>query len=229
MSIYDLVIESKFYNNDKIADFENNYDGLRVGVLGGTFDPIHYAHLATVEFIRCKYKLDKIIFMPSGDPPHKLWNITNNYDRYNMVLLAVAKNKDFIAFNTEIEKKGKTYTVDTLRHLKKNYPGAEFFFITGADAICDIEEWKDVEENFRLATFIAATRPGISLLRAQDQIEKLETKYNANIISVYVPSLDISSTYIRDQLKRGNSVRYLVPENVERYIYEKNLYGVGDE
>ena len=194
MSIYDLVIESKFYNNDKIADFENNYDGLRVGVLGGTFDPIHYAHLATVEFIRCKYKLDKIIFIPSGDPPHKLWNITNKYDRYNMVLLAVAKNKDFIAFNTEIEKKGK-----------------------------------DVEENFRLATFIAATRPGISLLRAQDQIEKLETKYNANIISVYVPSLDISSTYIRDQLKRGNSVRYLVPENVERYIYEKNLYGVGDE
>ena len=73
------------------------------------------------------------------------------------------------------------------------------------------------------------SRPGISLLRAQDQIEKLETKYNANIISVYVPSLDISSTYIRDQLKRGNSVRYLVPENVERYIYEKNLYGVGDE
>ena len=145
MSIYDLVIESKFYNNDKIADFENNYDGLRVGVLGGTFDPIHYAHLATVEFIRCKYKLDKIIFIPSGDPPHKLWNITNKYDRYNMVLLAVAKNKDFIAFNTEIEKKGKTYTVDTLRHLKKNYPGAEFFFITGADAICDIEEWKDLE------------------------------------------------------------------------------------
>ena len=110
MSIYDLVIESKFYNNDKIADFENNYDGLRVGVLGGTFDPIHYAHLATVEFIRCKYKLDKIIFMPSGDPPHKLWNITNKYDRYNMVLLAVAKNKDFIAFNTEIEKKGKWLT-----------------------------------------------------------------------------------------------------------------------
>ncbi len=154
-----------------------------------------------MEFIRCKYKLDKIIFIPSGDPPHKLWNITNKYDRYNMVLLAVAKNKDFIAFNTEIGKKGKTYTVDTLRHLKKNYPGAEFFFITGADAICDIEEWKDVEENFRLATFIAATRLGISLLRAQDQIEKLETKYNANIISVYVPSLDISSTYIRDQLK----------------------------
>ena len=229
MSIYDLVIESKFYNNDKIADFERDCEGLRVGVLGGTFDPIHYAHLATAEFIRCKYKLDKIIFIPFGDPPHKLWNITNKYDRYNMVLLSIAKNKDFIAFNTEMEKKGKTYTVDTLRHLKQNYPGAQFFFITGADAICDIEEWKDVEENFKLATFIAATRPGISLLRAQEQIEKLEIKYNANIISVYVPSLDISSTYIRDQLKRGNSVRYLIPENVEKYIYEKNLYGVGDE
>ena len=201
----------------------------RYGMMGGTFNPIHLAHLYIAYEAKEELNLDKIIFMPSGDPPHKLWNITNKYDRYNMVLLSIAKNKDFIAFNTEMEKKGKTYTVDTLRHLKKNYPGAEFFFITGADAICDIEEWKDVEENFRLATFIAATRPGISLLRAQDQIEKLETKYNANIISVYVPSLDISSTYIRDQLKRGNSVRYLVPENVERYIYEKNLYGVGDE
>ena len=88
MSIYDLVIESKFYNNDKIADFERDCEGLRVGVLGGTFDPIHYAHLATAEFIRCKYKLDKIIFIPSGDPPHKLWNITNKYDRYNMVLIS---------------------------------------------------------------------------------------------------------------------------------------------
>ena len=136
---------------------------------------------------------------------------------------------DFIAFNTEIEKKGKTYTVDTLRYLNESYPGAQFFFITGADAICDIEEWKDVEENFKLATFIAATRPGISLLTAQDKIESLERKYNANILSVYVPSLDISSTYIRDQLKKGNSVRYLIPESVERYIMEKNLYGVGDE
>lgn len=229
MRVDDLVKNAKNINTLKLEQFKKDNSKMRIGIMGGTFDPIHYAHLATAEFIRCKYKLDKIIFIPSGDPPHKLWNITNKYDRYNMVLLSIAKNKDFIAFNTEMEKKGKTYTVDTLRHLKQNYPGAQFFFITGADAICDIEEWKDVEENFKLATFIAATRPGISLLRAQEQIEKLEIKYNANIISVYVPSLDISSTYIRDQLKRGNSVRYLIPENVEKYIYEKNLYGVGDE
>lgn len=229
MKVDDLVKNAKNINTLKLEQFKKDNSKMRIGIMGGTFDPIHYAHLATAEFIRCKYKLDKIIFIPSGDPPHKLWNITNKYDRYNMVLLSIAKNKDFIAFNTEMEKKGKTYTVDTLRHLKQNYPGAQFFFITGADAICDIEEWKDVEENFKLATFIAATRPGISLLRAQEQIEKLEIKYNANIISVYVPSLDISSTYIRDQLKRGNSVRYLIPENVEKYIYEKNLYGVGDE
>lgn len=229
MSIYDLVIESTFSNNEKIAEFEKNYKGLKIGVLGGTFDPIHNAHLATVEFIRCKYNLDKVILIPSGDPPHKTWNITNKYDRYNMVLLAIHNNKDFLAFNTEIEKKGKTYTVDTLRYLNEKYPGAEIFFVTGADAICDIEEWKDVEENFKLATFIAATRPGISLLKAQDQIENLEKKYNANIISVYVPSLDISSTYIRDQLKVGKTVRYLVPETVQRYIIEQNLYDVGDE
>ena len=129
----------------------------------------------------------------------------------------------------EIEKNGKTYTVDTLRELKKMYPTCELFFITGADAICDIEAWKDVAENFKLATFIAATRPGISLLRAQDYIEKLEKKYSAKIINVYVPSLDISSTYIRDQLNQGKSVRYLIPENVETYINEKGLYNYGVE
>ena len=146
-----------------------------------------------------------------------------------MVLISTNNNDDFLALDIEIKNDKKTYTVDTLRYLKDAYSNCDIYFITGADAICDIESWKDVKENFKLATFIAATRPGISVLEAQEKIENLEKKYNANIISVYVPSLDISSTYIRQQLKVGKSVRYLLPENVEKYIHEKHLYKIGVE
>jgi nicotinate-nucleotide adenylyltransferase len=197
----------------------------RIGIMGGTFDPIHFAHLATAEFIRIKYNLDKILFIPSGNPPHKTHRtIIDKYHRYNMVLLSTMTNENFEVSSIEIDRNEKTYTVDTLRELKIIYPDTEFYFITGADAICDIESWKDVEENFKLATFIAATRPGISLLKAQDKIEKLINKYNAEILTVYVPSLDISSTYIREQIKENHSIRYLIPESVEKYIQEKGLY-----
>ena len=229
MRIDDIVLDSILKNNEKLKTFQENAHKLRIGILGGTFDPIHYAHLATAEFIRGKYNLDRVIFIPSGNPPHKFWNITDKNDRYDMVVLATVNNENFVVSDMEIAKVGKTYTIDTLKELKRIYPTCELFFITGADAICDIEAWKDVEENFKLATFIAATRPGISLLRAQDYIEKLKNKYNAKIMNVYVPSLDISSTYLRDQLNQGKSVRYLIPENVETYIKKKKLYNCGVE
>jgi nicotinate-nucleotide adenylyltransferase len=229
MSIDNLIKEAEIKNTVKLEDFKKNNEKIKIGIMGGTFDPIHYAHLATAEFIRDKYRLDKILFIPSGNPPHKLSNVTNKYDRYKMVTLATMNNDDFIVSDLEIKKNEKTYTIDTLRYLKREYENIDIYFITGADAICDIETWKNVSENFKLATFIAATRPGISLLRAQEKIEKLTKKYNANIISVYVPSLDISSTYIRNQLKENRSVRYLVPEDVEKYIYNNTLYKDGDE
>lgn len=230
MSIDDLVITAKDKNIDKLEMFRKNNQKIKIGIMGGTFDPIHYAHLATAEFIRDKYKLDKIIFIPSGNPPHKpVYKVADKYDRYKMVMLATRNNEDFIVSDLEIERNKKTYTIDTLRELKIKYSNADIYFITGADAICDIESWKDVEENFKLATFIAATRPGISLLRVQEKIENLIKKYSASIISVYVPSLDISSTYIRDQIKEKKSVRYLVPESVEKYIHQNKLYQDGED
>lgn len=224
MNIDNLVNAADIKNNDKLEKFRNSNERIKIGIMGGTFDPIHYAHLATAEFIRDKYKLDKIIFIPSGNPPHKPINVADKYDRYKMVVLATRNNDDFIVSDLEIKKETKTYTIDTLRYLKERYTNADIYFITGADAICDIETWKDVEDNFKMATFIAATRPGISLLRAQEKIEHLTKRYNARIISVYVPSLDISSTYIRDQVKEEKSVRYLVPESVQKYIYINKLY-----
>ena len=224
-----LVKMAELKNTEKLEKFNRHKGKIKIGILGGTFDPIHYAHLATAEFIRDKYDIDKIIFIPSGNPPHKLCITTDKYDRYNMTLLATESNEDFLVSKVEIERKKRTYTIDTLKYLKKKYKNADIYLITGADAICSVEEWKDVKKNFELATFITATRPGISLLRSQETIEKLTKKYNADIITVYVPSLDISSTYIREQLNEGKSIRYLVPENVENYLYENKLYQYGDD
>lgn len=226
MNIDLLVKESLKVNLDKHeSGCKYRHNLKKIGIMGGTFDPIHYAHLATAEFIRTKYKLDKILFIPSGNPPHKSdRKVLDKQHRYNMVVLSTMTNENFEVSSIEVDRNEKTYTVDTLRALKNIYPDSKIYFITGADAICDIESWKDVEGNFKLATFIAATRPGISLIKSQDKIEKLRDKYNADILTVYVPSLDISSTYIREQLKENKSVRYLIPENVEKYIYEKGLY-----
>ncbi|WP_024620495.1 nicotinate-nucleotide adenylyltransferase [Metaclostridioides mangenotii] len=226
MKIDDLVKTAVKENAEKLERFKHSSKKIKLGILGGTFDPIHYAHLATAEFIRDKYKLDKIIFIPSGNPPHKKSIVTDKKDRYNMVLLATESNDDFFVSDIEIKKEKRSYTVDTLEMLNQCYKDAELYFITGADAICGIEEWKDVKRNFELATFIAATRPGISLLKAQETIEKLIKKYDADIITVYVPSLDISSTYIRDQLEVGKSVRYLMPDSVEKYLYDKKIYSM---
>ena len=224
MGILELVDTARKVNDKKLCKFESIKEKQKVGILGGTFDPIHFAHLATAEFIRDKYNLDWIFFIPTGNPPHKLGIKTDKYDRYNMVLLATKTNNHFIALDIEIERNKQTYTVDTLKDLKKMYPSAELYFITGADAICEVETWKSVSENFEMATFIAATRPGISLLKAQEKIEQLEIKYDTSIISVYVPSLDISSTYIREQIEAGKTVRYLMPEPVEKYMQRKDLY-----
>jgi len=228
MTVNNLVNESFIINQEKLEKFNNKYNNIKIGIMGGTFDPIHYAHLATAEFIRDNYKLDKILFIPAGAPPHKKQNITDKYDRYNMVLLSTVNNDDFIVSDIEIKRDEKTYTIDTLRYLKQKYKNTEIYFITGADAICDIETWKDVEGNFKLANFIAATRPGISLLIANEKIKELKDKYSANIETVYVPSLDISSTYIREQLYKNKTVRYLVPDLVQEYIQYKQLYSSGE-
>ena len=201
---------------------------MKKAIFGGTFDPLHIGHINIAFEALYLLHLDEVIFVPTGNPPHKKGNITDKYDRYNMVLLSTVNNDDFIVSDIEIKREKSTYTIDTLKVLKQIYKNAEIYFITGADAICDIETWKDVEGNFKLANFIAATRPGISLLRANEKIKELKDKYNANIESVYVPSLDISSTYIREQLNKHKTIRYLVPELVQEYIYNKKLYSSGE-
>ncbi len=229
MRIDELVLKAKIQNNIKSNFHKMGNTKINIGIMGGTFDPIHYAHLATAEYIRETFNLDKILFIPTGNPPHKSKLRTDKIDRYNMVLLATMNNKEFIVSDIEINRKNRTYTIDTLKELHKIYKDADIYFITGADTICDMENWKNVSLNFGLATFIAANRPGISYEYAKEKIKILKEKYNANIMSVNVPSLDISSTYIRERIKGNNSAKYLIPEVVENYIYEKKIYINGDE
>jgi nicotinate-nucleotide adenylyltransferase len=229
MRIDELVLKARKENIKKSNFHKAGSEKINIGIMGGTFDPIHYAHLATAEYIRETYNLDKILFIPTGNPPHKSKLRTDKIDRYNMVLLATMNNDNFVVSDMEINRNNRTYTVDTLKELHKTYSNANIYFITGADAICDMESWKNVWENFELATFIAANRPGISSIQTKEKIKNLKDKYNADIRSVNVPSLDISSTYIREHIKVGKSIKYLIPENVERYIYENKIYKNGVE
>ncbi|MGL5755182.1 MAG: nicotinate-nucleotide adenylyltransferase [Paraclostridium sp.] len=229
MRIDELVLKAKNKNNIKSNFHKTGNEKINIGIMGGTFDPIHYAHLATAEYIRETYNLDKILFIPTGNPPHKSKLRTDKKDRYNMVLLATNNNDNFVVSDIEINRNTRTYTIDTLNELHKIYKNANIYFITGADTICDMETWRNVGQNFELATFIAANRPGISTNEAKEKIESLKVKYGAKIRSVNVPSLDISSTYIREHINEGKSIKYLIPEDVEAYIYEKKIYTNGDE
>ena len=215
-----LINEKKVKNSNK-----NRKEKMKIAIMGGTFDPIHYGHLATAEAVRIKFTMDKIMFVPCGNPPHKEDRlIIDKSFRCDMVNLAVMSNNYFEVSTSEIDREGRSYTIDTLRELTQQFPNSQLYFITGADALCDIDSWKNAKEVFSLATFIAATRPGVKLSSFDTKISELKTKYNANILNVHVPSLDISSTNLRQRLKNNESIKYLLPEKVEKYIYKNDLY-----
>ena len=197
----------------------------RLGIMGGTFDPIHIGHLACAEQVRETFSLDGVIFMPAGDP----WMKQDRYVaaaecRLDMVRLAVADNPYFDVSRLEIDRPGKTYTVDTLRELRQHFPSnVELYFISGADAVFRILEWRDAEEVTRLAHLIAVTRPGYEISDARRKYMRT----HASILHVWqteVTALSISSTDLREKVAQGKSIRYLVPQVVADYIYDKGLY-----
>ena len=199
---------------------------IKVGIMGGTFDPIHYGHLVTAEAVRAKFNLERVIFVPSGSPPHKVnEKITDRNHRYLMTLLATASNSYFDVSKVEIDREGYSYTVDTIRIFQEQFRGkADFYFITGADVLNEILTWKDVDVLFQLCDFVAATRPNYDYQKLYDKIEFLRTNYKGRIHFVEVPSLAISSTDIRYRVKNNLPIKYLLPESVETYIYKNNLY-----
>lgn len=198
----------------------------RIGIMGGTFDPIHYGHLYIAECARYRFKLESVVFIPAGEPAHKhRKNIVDAFHRLEMTRLAVQSNPFFSLSDIEVKRCGPTYTVDTLEHLhQETGETTEFFFITGADAIIEILTWKDVNRVFELCQFIAVTRPGYSLDKMQEVLSQLEPRFHSKIHIHETSGIMVSSTEIRQSIARSEPVRYLLPEKVEQYILAHDLY-----
>ncbi len=197
----------------------------KLGISGGTFDPIHLGHLIVAESVRERYALDRIIFIPAGMPPHKDNKlISAAAHRSFMVKASIAGNPYFDISEIELARGGTTYTVDTLRELKSIYPAAKLFFITGADVVPDLARWKEPRILFSMCEVIAVLRPGFKKAVFLNEVRKLTEQYGAVIHTDELPLIDISSTDIRNRVKEGKSIRYLVTEPAEKFISVHGLY-----
>ncbi|WP_394768369.1 nicotinate-nucleotide adenylyltransferase [Lacisediminihabitans sp.] len=187
----------------------------KIGVMGGTFDPIHHGHLVAASEVAQSFGLDEVIFVPTGQPYQKP-GATSSEHRYLMTVIATASNPRFTVSRVDIDREGPTFTIDTLRDLHAQHPDAELFFISGADAIAQIFDWKDVRELWSLAHFVAVTRPGHQL--------SISGLPESDVSLLEVPALAISSTDCRGRVSRGFPVWYLVPDGVVQYISKHHLY-----
>jgi nicotinate-nucleotide adenylyltransferase len=190
--------------------------GRRIGIMGGTFDPVHHGHLVAASEVQSRFRLDEVVFVPTGQPYEK-GRVSPAEDRYLMTVIATASNPGFHVSRADIDRDGPTYTIDTLRDMRAVYGGdAELFFITGADALERILGWKNALEMLSLAHFIGVTRPGFEL--SDEHLPE------DSVTLVEVPAMAISSTDCRDRVAAGKPVWYLVPDGVVQYINKRALY-----
>ncbi|MEW6618260.1 MAG: nicotinate-nucleotide adenylyltransferase [bacterium] len=201
----------------KKSTIRNPQSTIHIGIMGGTFNPIHYGHLLAAEEARQRFNLKEFIFVPCARPPHKNQkDIAGPEDRYKMTCLAIESNKYFKASDIELKRGGISYSQDTIIEFKKIYERAQIYFVTGADAIAEIDTWKNAKDLPKLCQFIAVTRPGY--------LFKIKEEYLKWTHILEIPGVSISSTEIRQRIHEGKSIKYLVPEEVENYIYEHKLY-----
>ena len=189
----------------------------RVGIMGGTFDPIHHGHLVAASEVAGLFDLDEVVFVPTGEPWQKsARRVSPAEHRYLMTVIATASNPRFWVSRVDIDRAGPTYTVDTIRDIATQRPGAELFFITGADALAQILSWKDGEQAIALARFVGVTRPGYELSDAHLPSD--------SAILLDVPAMAISSSDVRERVQKGQPIWYLVPDGVVQYINKHSLY-----
>ena len=190
----------------------------RLGILGGTFDPIHSGHLILAEQLKEELKLQKVIFIPSANPPHKENHfVSSAKDRLKMVKIAIRDNPDFLISAIELKREGKSYTIDTLSQIKKLYKDSGLFFLLGSDAIDEFPTWKEPDKIFQKVKVVIALRPGFNRINPENRFVKKS-------LLIPINGLNISSSQIRERVRKGKSIRYLVPQAVEEFIQSKKLY-----
>ena len=197
----------------------------RVGIMGGTFDPIHFGHLLAAQEALCRLRLDEVIFVPTGNSYQKSYrNVTPAEERYMMTFLATLDNPQFSVSRLEIDREDPSHTVDTLREMRYWYAGqnVEFFFITGIDALMNMDTWAEYETIPELCTIVAANRPGYE--NESYKLDNLSEKVRSKVLRLEIPLLSISSTEIRQRVAVCENLRYLLPHSVEQYIYKRGLY-----
>lgn len=197
----------------------------RVGLMGGTFDPIHIGHLMLAECAYDQFRLDRVLFLPSGNPPHKQERDgASDQDRLEMVRLAIADNPHFALDDEEMHREGYTYTKDTLRILNRLHPDTDFYFIIGADSLVSFDTWKDPEFIAQSCILVAAVRDQLDDATMQQKMEVLRQKFDADVRLLKTPDVEISSSFLRALRAQHRSIRYYVPENVLEYIQLHGLY-----
>jgi len=195
-------------------------EGYRLGVLGGSFNPVHNAHLAMAQAAMETFGLERVLFLPTGNPPHKREGLAGKGHRLRMVELATEGCPGFGVSDLEVEREGTTYTVDTLRILAERWPGASFWYIVGADALLELHTWREIDAVLALCGFIVCTRPGWQEEAVEDCARRLGER-GAVIHPLHMPGLDISSTMIRQEPERAET---LAPLAMWRYLQEHRLY-----
>lgn len=197
----------------------------RIGILGGTFNPVHIGHLFMAEHARVEMELDMILFIPTGVPYMKnSKEILPSDSRMKMLELSIASNPYFLTSDIEIKREGNTYTFETLEELHQLYPNAELFFLVGADCLFTIERWYQPQRIFDNCTLLAANRNDVPQKELLEKKQFLENRFHAKVVLLDVPQIDISSTKVRDNVKQGKSIRYMVTNQVHDYILQNNYY-----
>ena len=196
----------------------------KYGIFGGSFNPIHYGHLMICEYIKEEMGLDKVIFIPTGNPPHKEIEVSAE-DRYEMVRLAISPNPDFEISDIETTRVKMSYTVDTIRELKKIYKEEKLYFLIGLDSLFQLKTWKKIGDLSQEIEFVVALRPGyIDKEEINKEIDFLRENFGTKINLINTPLYEISSTDLRDRIHEGKSLRYLIPKKVLDYIEESGFY-----
>lgn len=197
----------------------------RIGVMGGTFDPIHYGHLLIAQSAADEFALERVLFVPTGKSPHKrAESVTNSELRCEMVKLAISSNNKFDFCDVEVKNRETNYTYLTLQKLNERFPDSKFYFIMGGDSLKDFKSWKNPGLICKRAVILAAVRDEIIGTEMKDTMEEIQRLYGGEIFMLHSPNFSVSSRNIREKVKKGYSIRYLLPEEIEQFIRKKNIY-----